>query len=59
MNANWEATFEALPLTAADGHKLARNSFEASFLPASQKTAFLAEVDHFWQSPLPAAASTA
>src|SRR5437868_4448862 len=27
MNANWEATFEAMPLTAADGHKLARNSF--------------------------------
>ncbi|SCB25735.1 adenosine deaminase [Cupriavidus alkaliphilus] len=51
MNANWEATFDALPLDAADAHKLARNSFEASFLPAMQKAEFLAEVDHFWSAP--------
>ncbi|MGY2486793.1 adenosine deaminase [Cupriavidus sp. CP313] len=51
MNANWEATFDALPLDAADAHKLARNSFEAAFLPAMQKAEFLAEVDHFWSSP--------
>ena len=50
MNANWEATFEALPLDAADAHKLARNSFEAAFLPAMQKAEFLAEVDHFWSA---------
>ncbi|AOY99165.1 adenosine deaminase [Cupriavidus sp. USMAHM13] len=58
MNANWEAVFEALPLDAADAHKLARNSFEAAFLPAAQKADFLAEVDHFWRSPpaTPAAA---
>ncbi len=48
MNANWEATFAALPLDAADAHKLARNSFEAAFLPPAQKAKFLAEVDHFW-----------
>lgn len=53
MNANWEATFEALPLTESDGHRLARNSFEASFLPPARKAAYLAEVDHFWSSPLP------
>ena len=53
MNANWEAVFEALPLDAADAHKLARNSFEAAFLPAAQKADFLAEVDHFWRSPPP------
>ncbi|MDQ0140358.1 adenosine deaminase [Cupriavidus necator] len=51
MNANWEATFDALPLDAADAHKLARNSFEAAFLPAMQKAEFLAEVDHFWSDP--------
>ncbi|MFS8976844.1 adenosine deaminase [Cupriavidus necator] len=51
MNANWEASFDALPLDAADAHKLARNSFEAAFLPAMQKAEFLAEVDHFWSSP--------
>ncbi|WP_354687326.1 adenosine deaminase [Cupriavidus necator] len=48
MNANWEATFDALPLDAADARKLARNSFEAAFLPAMQKAEYLAEVDHFW-----------
>ncbi len=50
MNANWEATFAALPLDAADAHKLARNSFEAAFLPPTQKAEFLAEVDHFWSA---------
>ena len=51
MNANWEAAFAALPLDAADARKLARNSFEAAFLPEKQRTAFLAEVDHFWSAP--------
>ncbi|WP_432259606.1 adenosine deaminase [Cupriavidus sp. TMH.W2] len=51
MNANWEASFDALPLDAADARKLARNSFEAAFLPAMQKAEFLAEVDHFWSAP--------
>ncbi|MGO4302796.1 adenosine deaminase [Cupriavidus sp. RAF12] len=50
MNANWEASFDALPLDAADAHKLARNSFEAAFLPPVQKAEFLAEVDHFWSA---------
>ncbi|AQV93318.1 adenosine deaminase [Cupriavidus necator] len=62
MNANWEATFDALPLDAADARKLARNSFEAAFLPAMQKAEFLAEVDHFWSAPpksLPATAPAA
>ncbi|NOV27141.1 adenosine deaminase [Cupriavidus necator] len=62
MNANWEASFDALPLDAADAHKLARNSFEAAFLPAMQKAEFLAEVDHFWSDPpksLPATAPAA
>ncbi|CAG9176475.1 adenosine deaminase [Cupriavidus pampae] len=48
MNANWEATFDALPLDATDAHKLARNSFEAAFLPPALKAEYLAEVDHFW-----------
>jgi len=62
MNANWEASFEALPLDAADAYKLARNSFEAAFLPDVQKAEFLADVDHFWSaSPAspPASASVA
>eukprot|EP01034_Spumella_vulgaris_P038825 gene38825-47947_t len=48
MNDNFIATFEALPLTLAHAHRLARNSFEASFLPAGQKQKFLAEVDAYF-----------
>lgn len=62
MNANWEATFEALPLDAADAHRLARNSFEASFLQPALKAEYLTEVDRFWQSAsptTPASAATA
>ncbi|MBY4895717.1 adenosine deaminase [Cupriavidus sp. AU9028] len=57
MNANWEAAFEALPLTADDAHRLARNSFEASFLPAARKAAYLEAVDLFWQQDQPAPAA--
>ncbi|MYN09472.1 adenosine deaminase [Pseudoduganella aquatica] len=48
MNDNFIATFEALPLTLAHARTLARNSFEASFLPAEQKQRFLAEVDAYF-----------
>lgn len=61
MNANWEATFDALPLDAADAHRLARNSFEASFLRPALKAEYLTEVDRFWQSAsttTPASATT-
>ncbi|MFX5660623.1 adenosine deaminase, partial [Acinetobacter baumannii] len=45
MNTNWLATFNALDLSAADAHTLARNSFEASFLPEQDKAMWLAKVD--------------
>jgi len=48
MNDNFIATFEALPLTLSHARQLARNSFQASFLPAGQKQKFLAEVDAFF-----------
>lgn len=48
MNANWEAAFDALPLTDTDAYQLARNSFEASFLPPARKADYLAQVDRFW-----------
>jgi adenosine deaminase len=48
MNDNFIATFEALPLGLSHAKRLARNSFEASFLPADQKQKFLAEVDAFF-----------
>ena len=48
MNDNFIATFEALPLTLSHARQLARNSFQASFLPVEQKQKFLAEVDAFF-----------
>jgi adenosine deaminase len=45
MNANFLAAFDALPLTAAHAHQLARNSFTASFLEPEAKRAFIDELD--------------
>ncbi len=44
---NYRAAQRALRLTRADIAQLARNSFEASFLPAAQKRAWTAKVDAF------------
>ncbi len=48
MNANFEATFDALPLGLSHARRLARNSFSASFLEPAAKQSFLAEVDQFF-----------
>ena len=48
MNANFIATFDALPLGLSHAQRLARNSFQASFLPPAQKQKFLDEVDAFF-----------
>ncbi|MCG2582803.1 adenosine deaminase [Massilia sp. TS11] len=48
MNANFEAAFDALPLGLAHAQRLARNSFQAAFLPPAAKQAFLAEVDTYF-----------
>jgi len=46
MNANFLATFEALPqLGAREAHLLAANSFEASFVDESAKSVWRAELD--------------
>ena len=47
MNANWEATFAALNLTAADAALLARNSFEAAFVDDVTRSGYLAKLDNF------------
>ncbi|MGZ3183751.1 MAG: adenosine deaminase [Telluria sp.] len=49
MNANFEAAFDALPLGLSHAHRLARNSFAASFLPAEKKQPFLDEVEAFFK----------
>ncbi|HEU4776956.1 MAG TPA: adenosine deaminase [Telluria sp.] len=48
LNANFLATFEALPLGLSHARRLARNSFAAAFLPAQRKQQYLDEVDAFF-----------
>jgi adenosine deaminase len=50
MNANFMATFEALPLTREHAKQLARNSFNAAFLDAETKQNYLDELDAFFAS---------
>ncbi len=45
MNENFLQTFAATGLTAAQAYQLARNSFEASFIDAAQKQAYIAQLD--------------
>jgi adenine deaminase len=44
---NFQAIAEHLHLTSAEIHQLARNGFQAAFLPAPEQQARLAEVDRF------------
>jgi adenosine deaminase len=50
INENFTQTFAALPLNAGHAYLLARNSFEASFLPASAKQACIAKLDEAFES---------
>ncbi len=45
MNQNFLATFADLDLDADDAYTLARNSFEASFVDASTKASWIAQLD--------------
>jgi adenosine deaminase len=47
INRNFTETQKALGLTMSEIAELARNSFEASFLPKSKKTAHISEIDRF------------
>lgn len=51
VNDNYLAAFAELGLGVADARTLARNSFEAAFIGAEQKRAFLAQVDAFFGAP--------
>jgi adenosine deaminase len=51
INQNFIETFAALPtLTAADAYRLARNSFEASFVTSERKSALIFELDAYFKS---------
>ena len=45
LNQNFLETFEGLDLGAQDAYTLARNSFEASFVPEADKARWIAELD--------------
>jgi adenosine deaminase len=45
MNENFTQTFAALGLTSQHAYQLASNSFNASFLEASQKRIYLDRLD--------------
>jgi adenosine deaminase len=48
INANFVATFDALPLDVSHARQLARNSFSASFLAPEVKRGYLDEVERFF-----------
>ncbi|MEO8133253.1 MAG: adenosine deaminase, partial [Betaproteobacteria bacterium] len=53
MNQNWTETFAALPqLTVSHAHRLAANSFEASFAPAADKARWSAALDAEFAAPM-------
>jgi adenosine deaminase len=49
INANFTAVFDALPLKHRHAYQLARNSFNAAFLPAAQKQQYIDQLDAFFR----------
>ncbi len=49
MNDNFLQTFAAIGMTAAHAYTLARNSFEASFAPASVQRGYIDRLDAFFE----------
>jgi adenine deaminase len=49
LNENYLACARAFDLSRDDLYKIARNSFEASFLPDERKQAMLARLDQYWR----------
>ena len=50
LNENFSQTFAALPLSAIHAYQLARNSFEASFIGAPERSAHVARLDALFES---------
>lgn len=49
MNDNLRAVHKAFQFDAKTWHRLARNSFEASFVPVSQKAEWIAQLDAYFR----------
>ena len=56
INDNFVAAFNALPLTRRHAYQLARNSFEAAFLPETVKENYIDRLDSFFRTPQTASA---
>lgn len=50
LNENFRQVFAALPLELKHAKQLACNSFEAAFLDAERKSAYLAEVESYFST---------
>jgi len=50
MNDNFLQTFAAIDLDTEQAYRLARNSFEASFIDASEKRAYINRLDHVFDA---------
>ena len=50
INQNFKQTFDALALTPQNAYQLSRNSFEASFIDATAKTAFVERLDQYFET---------
>ncbi len=50
LNENFSQTFAALPLSAVHAYQLARNSFQASFIGAPERSAHVARLDALFES---------
>ncbi|MBI3228904.1 MAG: adenosine deaminase [Burkholderiales bacterium] len=48
LHANFSAVFDALQMDSSHAQQLAKNSFQAAFLPDDVKARYLAEVDAFF-----------
>lgn len=50
VNDNFTASFQALALTAGDAYRLARNSFDASFLEPAARAALVERLDRYFET---------
>jgi adenosine deaminase len=50
INENFTQTFVALGMNATHAYQLARNSFDASFIDASQRAAYVARLDEVFET---------
>jgi adenosine deaminase len=53
INQNFVETIDALKLSDADVYTIVKNSFDAAFITAAQRDAFISKLDAYWHSGQP------